>query len=149
MNLSQTVVPTVHLVATACMAGLIWFVQVVHYPLFASVGADGFAAYERAHQRLTSFVVGPFMAVEGVTVLWLFFAPPDGMSRVLPLIGGVVLAAVHASTIFLQVPQHTALSSGFDPVRVARLVRTNWIRTVGWSTRVVIAALIVWQATGS
>jgi len=148
VNLSQTVIPIVHLVATAGMAGLIWFVQVVHYPLFAAVGAEGFAAYEQAHQRLTSFVVGPFMAVEGVTVLWLFFAPPSGMSRVLPLAGGLVLAVIHASTVFLQVPQHTALSSGFDPVRVARLVRTNWIRTVGWSTRAVLAALIVGQATG-
>lgn len=143
MNLSPTVIPIVHLVATSCMAGLIWFVQVVHYPLFAAVGADGFVAYERAHQRLTSFVVGPFMAVEGVTVLWLFFAPPAGLSRTLPLVGGLVLAVVHASTVLLQVPQHTALSDGYVPARVARLVRTNWVRTIGWGVRVVVAALIV------
>ncbi|MEQ1700334.1 MAG: hypothetical protein ABMA25_09495 [Ilumatobacteraceae bacterium] len=143
MNLSLTLIPIVHLVATACMAGLIWFVQVVHYPLFAAVGADGFATYERAHQRLTSFVVGPFMAVEGVTVLWLFVAPPAGLSRVLPLVGGLVLAVVHASTVLLQVPQHGALSAGYDPARVARLIRTNWVRTIGWSVRAVIAAVIV------
>jgi hypothetical protein len=41
----------VHLAATAAMVGLIWFVQVVHYPLFASVGADEFVAYENAHTR--------------------------------------------------------------------------------------------------
>lgn len=143
MNVSPAVIPIVHLVATACMAGLIWFVQVVHYPLFVAVGADGFAAYERAHQRLTSFVVGPFMAVEGVTVLWLFFAPPAGLSRTLPLVGGLVLAVVHLSTVLLQVPEHGALSAGYDPARVARLVRTNWVRTVGWSARAVIAAVIV------
>lgn len=35
----QTVV-VVHLLATLAMAGLILFVQVVHYPLMARVGED-------------------------------------------------------------------------------------------------------------
>ena len=35
----------VHLLATTTMAGLIWFVQVVHYPLFAHVPASASAAY--------------------------------------------------------------------------------------------------------
>ena len=30
-----------HAAATLFMTGLIWFVQVVHYPLFARVGEDG------------------------------------------------------------------------------------------------------------
>lgn len=38
-----------HAAATLWMTGLIWFVQVVHYPLFALVGSTGFAAYESAH----------------------------------------------------------------------------------------------------
>ena len=35
-----------HLTATASMAGIIWFVQVVHYPLFPLVGGDRFVAYD-------------------------------------------------------------------------------------------------------
>ena len=79
---------SVHLVATAAMAGLIWFVQVVHYPLFAGVGRDGFAAYEARHTRRTSWVVGPFMAVEGVAAIALFVWPVDGVGRGLPLLAG-------------------------------------------------------------
>ena len=30
------------LASTLAMVGLIWFVQVVHYPLFEKVGAGGF-----------------------------------------------------------------------------------------------------------
>ncbi len=143
MDTTEAVLLTTHLFATATMVGLIWFVQVVHYPLFAAVGAQGFAAYEAVHQRLTSFVVGPLMATEGVSALWLAIAPPDGVSRAWPLLGLAVLGVIHTSTVFLQVPQHGALASGYDPLRVRRLIRTNWIRTVGWSIRGVIVAVIV------
>ncbi|CAB4884846.1 unannotated protein [freshwater metagenome] len=145
MNTIEAILLTAHLFATATMVGLIWFVQVVHYPLFAAVGAEGFAAYEESHQRLTSFVVGPLMATEGVTALWLAIAPPTGVSRVWALVGVAVLGVIHASTVFLQVPQHAALAHGFDPLRHRRLVRTNWIRAIGWSSRGVIAAAIVIQ----
>lgn len=143
MNTYQSAVVACHVLATCAMVGLIWFVQVVHYPLFAAVGSRGFAEYEQLHQRRTSLVVGPLMATEGVTAVWLAIAPPDGLSRTLPLLGLAVLGVIHASTVFLQVPQHAALASGYDPVRVNRLVQTNWVRTVGWSIRGVIAALIV------
>lgn len=142
---ADAILLTTHLLATAAMVGLIWFVQVVHYPLFASVGADGFAEYERLHQRSTSFVVGPLMAVEGVTALWLVAAPPDGTSRLLPVLGLAVLGVIHASTVLLQVPQHTALANGYDAARMHRLVRTNWVRTFGWSVRAVIATVILVQ----
>ena len=143
MNNVESATLTLHLLATAAMVGLIWFVQVVHYPLFASVGVDGFAQYERLHQRATSFVVGPLMAVEGVTAIWLVVAPPDGISRLVPLIGLAVLGVIHASTVLLQVPQHSALTDGYDATHVRRLVRTNWVRTVGWSVRGILAAIIV------
>ena len=52
----------IHAGATLYMTGLIWFVQVVHYPLMARVGEDGFAEYEKHHQRLTTWVVAPPMA---------------------------------------------------------------------------------------
>ena len=44
----MSLLPIVHVLATWFMTGVIWFVQVVHYPLMARVGAEGFAAYERA-----------------------------------------------------------------------------------------------------
>ena len=54
----------VHAAATLFMTGLIWFVQVVHYPLLANVGADGFAAYAQRHSSLTTWVAGPAMLIE-------------------------------------------------------------------------------------
>jgi hypothetical protein len=132
-----------HLVATLFMVGLIWFVQVVHYPLMAGVGEDGFVAYEAQHRNRTAAVVGLPMAVEGVCTVWLFLVPPEGMSRALPLVGGLVLAVVLASTVWLQVPMHDRLSRGLDTGAARRLVATNWVRTVGWSVRGAIAVAMV------
>jgi len=55
-----------HAAATLVMVGVIWFVQVVHYPLMARVSASQFAAYEHEHQNRTTFVVAPTMLIEAV-----------------------------------------------------------------------------------
>ena len=137
----------IHLVATAMMAGLIWFVQVVHYPLFDAVGAEQSVPYAHEHQRRTSYVVGPPMAAEGVTALLIFFRPPNGLGSVWPFIGLVLLGIVHASTVFLQVPQHARLAEAYAPARVRFLVRSNWVRTAGWTARAGLAAGLVIAAS--
>ena len=40
--------------STLYMTGLIWFVQVVHYPLLGAVGGSEFSAYEQRHMSLTT-----------------------------------------------------------------------------------------------
>ncbi|MFM8390558.1 MAG: hypothetical protein ACKOA5_15085, partial [Actinomycetota bacterium] len=68
-----------NLVATCVMVGVIWFVQLVHYPLLALIGIDRAPEIAVEHQRRTAWVVGLPMAVEGVTTLVLLFARPDGV----------------------------------------------------------------------
>ena len=65
----------IHAAATLYMTGLIWFVQVVHYPLMARVGGGGFAAYEAAHTNRTAWVVGPAMLAEAGTAVALVVDP--------------------------------------------------------------------------
>ena len=43
-------------VASVAMATVIWFVQVVHYPLFDRVGREGFTIYEMAHSQLIEVI---------------------------------------------------------------------------------------------
>ena len=132
----------VHVGATLFMVGLIWFVQVVHYPLFGSVGRQGFAEYSRAHSRLTGFVVGPPMLVEAGTAAALVLRPPDGAPFSLPLLGFVLLAVVWLSTAFLQSPQHGVLGEGFVADSHRFLVVSNWVRTVCWTARGVLVLLM-------
>ncbi len=48
-----------HALATWTLVGLIWFVQMVHYPLFSLVTGETSPRYAAEHQRRTSWVVVP------------------------------------------------------------------------------------------
>jgi hypothetical protein len=132
-----------HLVATLFMTGLIWFVQVVHYPLFGRVGQQGFPAYEAEHAKRTGWVVGPIMCLEALTAVLLAVAPPDGVGRHVPVAGLLLLAVIWLSTFFLQVPQHRILARGYDAHAHRKLVLTNWIRTAAWTMRSVLVLCMV------
>ena len=132
-----------HLAATLFMVGVIWFVQVVHYPLFAKVGPERFVLYSEAHSRLTTYVVGPPMLVEAATALLLVFRQPEGVPLAAALIGLVLVVLIWLSTALLQVPRHTALGSGFDRRAWGGLVLSNWVRTAAWSAR---GGLVLWMA---
>jgi len=130
----------VHAGATCFMAGLIWFVQVVHYPLMGAVPAESFAAYEEAHRRRTTWVVCPVMLLEGLCAALLLWLPPGTPGSVLWLwIGLALLATIWGSTFAIQVPLHWRLASGFDREAWRRLVTTNWLRTFAWTARGAIA----------
>lgn len=132
-----------HAGATVFMVGLIWFVQVVHYPLFAGVGREGFAAYHALHSRRTGWVVGPVMAAEALCALALLVRRPAGVRPGLALAGLVLLGVVQAGTAFLAVPRHGVLGGGFDERTHVLLVATNWVRTAGWTARGVLALAMV------
>lgn len=132
-----------HAAATWAMTGLIWFVQVVHYPLFARVGADGFADYETAHAARTTWVVAPLMIAEAATALWLALARPPGVRAEAAWLGLGLVVVIWGSTAFLQVPRHSELAAGFSVEAHRALVATNWARTVAWSVRAGLAAWLL------
>ena len=129
------------------MAGLIWFVQWVHYPLFELASRDRFAVFAEAHQRRTAWVVVPLMVTEAVTAAALLAQPPLGLERGLLWIGATLLALVWLSTALLQVPEHRRLAAGWNAAAARRLVRGNWLRTLGWSVRAWLALELVARAT--
>jgi len=133
----------VHAAATWFMVGLIWFVQIVHYPLFGQVGIEGFCQYSADHQRrTTSVVVGPMLIEAGASIALLAVVPDTTMQR-WAIVGAALLAVVWLSTARLQVPCHERLSGGFDEASCRSLVRYNWIRTVAWTSRGIIAGMLI------
>lgn len=138
----------IHAAATWFMAGLIWFVQVVHYPLFGAVGRDGFAAYERRHQRRTAWVVGPVMLMELVTGVMLVVDRPDHVSGWAVWAGLGLLGLIWLSTAALQVPRHRQLETGYDAGAHRALVATNWFRTIAWTARGVLVGVMLSDAPG-
>jgi len=126
-------------VATLALTGLAWFVQVVHYPLFACVEPGSFAKYEREHTRRTTWIVAPLMIVEAVvaSALLLLDAGPA------TALGALLLVGIWASTFFVQVPCHRVLERGWSASAHTRLVRSNWLRTALWTARSSIAVALL------
>jgi uncharacterized membrane protein len=123
------------------MTGVIWFVQIVHYPLFEKVGNHDFTKYEDEHKKLTTYIVAPFMLIELASSIFLFFTVnPFRISFI--MINLALLVIIWLSTFFIQVPLHGKLSTGFNKVYHRYLVRTNWIRTICWTIRS-LAVLII------
>lgn len=140
MSLTEAVL-VAQAVASGAMCGLIWFVQVVHYPLFAAIGGDRSSDYAHENQRRTTPVVLPFMLVEVVTAMTIAVWPPQGIPPWLAAVGFALVAIIWGSTFLLQVPLHGRLArDGHASDVVAALVRGNWIRTVAWTARAVLAA---------
>jgi len=126
--------------STLALTGLIWFVQVVHYPLLGRVGRSEHRAYHAAHVRRTGWVVAPLMLAEAGTALALALRP-GGLPPGAAWAGLGLVGFLWASTFLVQVPCHERLARGFDEAAWQRLVRTNWLRTGAWTVR---AGLVVW-----
>jgi len=125
------------------MFGVIWVMQIVHYPLMRFVSDEQFARFETAHRVRISWVVGPLMLIEGVCVLAFLFAPPAGLSWWLPWVGAGVEAIAIGTTAFVSAPLHERLNAHFDEATLHRLVATNWVRTVAWTGRAAVAIAIL------
>ena len=142
----MTVIVWIHLATTLWMTGLIWFVQTVHYPLFALVGPEAFGDYHRKHVQALGRLVGPVMVLEALCATWLLIASLGTDAVAWAATGWGLLAVIWLSTFCLQVPAHRVLSRGTDPPHpvIERLTAGNWIRTVGWSARSALA--LAWAA---
>lgn len=137
------------LLATAMMTGIIWFVQIVHYPLFLKVPLEGFVSYEQSHTVRTGLVVAPLMLLEMGTAIGLvglsLFSGEKTSVGLSPLHLGALgcLLLIWASTFLIQVPLHQLLEQRADPKAMELLVSTNWIRTILWSIRLGLLALLI------
>jgi hypothetical protein len=153
MLLSATNLFAAQLLATLFMTGLIWFVQIVHYPLFEEVGSDRLARYETLHANRTSWVVFPPMLIELVTTLASLYPrlrPPFVSPVEAVALAGLVLI-LWVTTAIGQVPVHGQLGRPAesrpeypDSRLIWLLVHLNWIRTAAWTVRSVLlsAALV-------
>lgn len=136
----------IHAAATLAMMGLIWFVQIVHYPLFELASESRFQRFAAQYQRRTLYVVVPLMITEAATALTLLVASPPGLSRAPLWLGLLLLAVIWLSTGLFQIPLHRRLTNGRDVAAIRRLVTSNWLRTVAWTARGGLALFLLAEA---
>lgn len=125
-----------NLILSALLTGLIWFVQIVHYPIFRKVPPAHFLTYHAAHTQTTGQVVGVPMLAELLIGGWLALQPFTGSWRWINYAGYGCVLLIWAVTFLVAIPLHNKLASeGYKAEIIDNLVAVNWLRTVLWTVR--------------
>ncbi|MEQ8523808.1 hypothetical protein [Gracilimonas sp.] len=123
------------------MTGLIWIVQLVHYPSFHFVGTDNFEAFQQHHVKSIDKIVIPLMVTEITSSFGLAWI--DGWFS-LNAVGFYLVIGIWVATGLFSVPAHSKLEKAKDKEAIRKLVSTNWIRTVLWTFKSIINFFILW-----
>ena len=127
------------------LTGLIWTVQLVHYPGFAYVAPEKFAAFHQHHTRNMSWVVLAPMVLELGLAGWLVWQGRSTLGAAAWVSLGLVVL-IWAATFFISVPFHNRLAAdGYNYITIDGLVRTNWIRTLAWTARSGLLGWLLWK----
>lgn len=127
-----------HFAVTLYMTGVIWVVQVLHYPLLSGEN-------QSFHMSRITYLVGGPMLIEAATGACLFW---EFRSDRVWQAASLALLLIWVSTFALQVPAHNRLGEAWNAPDHGRLVAGNWIRTVLWTSRAALLCLVadrIWR----
>jgi uncharacterized membrane protein len=127
----------IHLVSCAFMTGLIWTIQILHYPAFLKIQKELFTTFHQQHSRNITFIVAPMMLIELVTSVFLI------KLHSLFVVNLIFLIGIWLCTFFLSIPLHSKLAEARSEIIIAKLVSTNWPRTLLWSIRLILLVAYV------
>ena len=133
MNSISTSEWFLHLATSWALLGLIWTIQLSHYPSFKFVEENQFLEFHQHHTKSITLIVMPLMLLELGLVFWQSYQTNWSSIWVVPLI---LVLMIWASTFFISVPLHEQLGNGKNLETIKKLVDTNWIRTILWSVKV-------------
>ena len=124
-----------NVISAFLLTGVIWTIQIVHYPSFHYIDKLSFTNFHHFHERRISIIVMPLMLIELTTSTALYI---NNMSSIVFALNLLIVVMIWCSTFFVQVPIHSILSQKKDKKLIEKLVNTNWIRTFLWSMRMLL-----------
>lgn len=133
------------------MTGVIWLIQLSHYPSFLDIDPARFLNFHDKHNQAMTLIVGPIMVLElataGLLVLPMTLEGTQTWGEVLNwglILNLLAVILLWGFTFLVSVPIHAKLGQGYDQVLIQSLVVTNWWRTALWSFRSVglLAAVV-------
>ena len=131
----------IHLIATSVMVGVIWIIQLVHYPSFHFIELNQYTTFQRFHMSRISYVVIPAMLTELFTLIPIIIS----MDQVDPIIlaSALLLIVIWLMTAVFFSGVHQKLTLGYDQVVVEKLVKLNWGRTLLWTLRLLLVSIYI------
>ena len=131
---------TTHLTSTSIMVGIIWVIQLVHYPSFKYVKESDFIIFQKYHMINISYIVFPIMFTELITSLLIFFSGEKSFFFMLSLI---CLSMIWVITGVLFTKFHSILQTGKDLKMIEKMIKANWIRTLLWTMRLIMILFVI------
>lgn len=113
----------IHLASTLFMTGLIWIIQLLHYPSYHYIQFEKFSNYQNFHTNRITCIVGPVMLLEVLSGMYLTILNDWNILWTLNFIG---LCLIWLSTLFFSIPAHNKLSSGFHHETIH-----IWLKQIG------------------
>ena len=123
----------IHIVSTSLMVGVIWIMQLVHYPSFNFINVEEYKSFQEFHMKRISLIVIPAMIIEltsGVLIFWIY--QTDNIFFNISLF---CLFFIWFLTAILFSKMHQKLTWGYQISIVTKLVNLNWLRTISWTLR--------------
>lgn len=131
----------VNLFSSFFLCGLIWTIQLLHYPSFHAFDKTHFIEHMAFHKMRISLIVVPMMLLELATSMGLVLFVNHHSA--LHSAGLIVVILIWLITFFVQVLLHNQLSSGYEKRTVTKLVNTNWLRTLLWSVKSFLGVYLI------
>jgi hypothetical protein len=141
----ETIFLLINLLSTVLIAGIMWFVQLVHYPLFNAIPARNLINYGYYHTRKISGIIKPLFIVDFTTLLLLLILLGSNLSTNLMMVNIVIFIITVILTQIVFIPIHQKLSKSPNSQTISQLIRLNWIRTLIWSLKVVFMLIIIYE----
>lgn len=123
----------IHLSLCFVMIGVIWVIQLVHYPSFKYIDQNEFIKFERFHMNRISFIVVPIMTLELLTaiILTVFLSKTNSWH----FFNTIFLVFTWFFTFFVSARLHKRLLQRYSLDLIQKLTSSNWARTTIWSIR--------------
>ena len=124
----------INFISTSVMSGVIWVIQLLHYPSFHFINEKKYVDFQHFHMERISFIVIPVMIIELASALLLAYFFQSSLTIILL----AIVLGVWLITFIFFTNMHQKLTNGYDPSIVDRLIQINWSRTILWSFRLII-----------
>ena len=131
---------TTHLTSTSIMVGVIWVIQLVHYPSFKYVNESDYIIFQKYHMSNISYIVFPIMFTELTTAILIFFSGEKSFFFMLSLI---CLFLIWVITGVLFTKFHNILQKGKDLKMIDKMIKANWMRTSLWTLRLIMIFFVI------
>lgn len=122
-----------HFFLTFFMTGVIWLIQLIHYPSFSFIDKNKYSKFQTFHMNKITPIVGPIIILEVSTGFYLLYF--FNSESIFFLINFLINILILMMTIIVFGTIHKKLIDGFKTSLFKKLISLNWIRTFLWSLK--------------